>query len=86
MRCIQCKGDTRVHKTVIRHQLYVLRTRECLRCGHRAKTLEIHSFMPMAQAVLHVRAFDRCQGAIDHLNKVWAAAKGRAARYNLRGK
>ena len=86
MRCIQCKGDTRVHKTVRRHELYVLRTRECLRCGHRAKTLEMHSFMPMAQAVLQARTFNRRQRAIDQFNKAWAAAKGRAARYNQRGK
>ena len=50
MRCTECNGDTKVHRTVKRHDFFVVRTRECLRCAHRTKTVEMYSFMPMAQA------------------------------------
>ena len=83
MGCIQCKGDTKVHKTVKNHDFYVLRTRECLRCGHRFKTLEIFQSMPMTQAVEQMKLMNRCQEAVEHFNQVWAKTKEHAARYKL---
>ena len=83
MRCMECRGKTKVHKTVKRHELYVLRTRECLACGDRVKTLEMHVFMPMAQAVLHTNMIHRCERAVNQFNKVWRKAKEQATRYRL---
>ena len=83
MRCTQCKGDTKVHRTLKNHDYYVVRTRECLRWGHRTKTVEMYSFMPMAQAVEHMRLINRCQQALDNLIKVWTTARDHAARYNM---
>ena len=65
------------------HDFFVVRTRECLRCAHRTKTVEMYSFMPMAQAVTQVQKIAKCQKALDGLNKAWASAMSHASRYNL---
>ena len=80
MRCTECGGDTKVHRTVKRHDFFIVRTRECLRCAHRTKTVEMYSFMPMAQAVVQVQKMARCQKALD---KRWKAAMNHANRYKL---
>ena len=83
MRCTECSGDTKVHRTVKSHDFFVVHTRECLRCAHRTKTVEMYSFMPMAQAVVQVTKIAKCQNALDGLNKAWASAMNHASRYNL---